>query len=497
MGVNFREELDKAVATTYWEGEGEYNTKKEICNARFDLCPAVLAYCESATEVSDCIKIATKYGVDIRVRSGGHQHEGMCSANGVLVIDLSSMNQILDINEEKQEATIQAGKKLIEVYNELGDAGYVIPAGGCESVRPGGLVQGGGWGPWSRKLGLTCDNLISATLVDAQGDIKTISATEHKDLFWAIRGGGGGNFGVITEYVFTITKLPEHVMPFFSIYFGKDDLEKVLRGYIALMPELENELTTFCRVSIVDEDRPDRSTIMIGGQYFGTEEQAQKSVEKLRALGTPLSHNIEMVAPGEAHLLANGKVPLSVSGRSRSVITPQTFLFQLGNKEAPSSTCNGNPYPHKVSSTFPNPEPKHVYNDMLGVIIDQFQDKEEASTANLYLSIHSMGGAIADKHSDDTAFYFRDRHFILQYQAWWSDKDDPNGKDYVDWVIERRKELADYTSGSFINFVDREIPLSEYYGGNLTRLGRTRYDSHSAKVFDFEMSIPPIPPFDD
>jgi len=145
-------------------GDDNYETWRPIRNTRFDYKPFCIVKCETAKDVREVIKLCVSQEKLFRVRSGGHHHEGMCSGNDVVVIDLSKMNNICI--SKNGTAWIEPGASLEEVYKKLGDSGYTIPGGGCGTVRIGGLVQGGGWGMLARAGGLACDALEEVELVD-------------------------------------------------------------------------------------------------------------------------------------------------------------------------------------------------------------------------------------------------------------------------------------------------------------------------------------------
>ncbi len=192
-------------------GEAGYDEARKISNSRFDLYPEAICYCASAEDVRDALALARKEGLPLRIRSGGHHHEGMCSADGALIVDLSSIDGIAFDGEE---ARIGPGARLGNVYDAVQAAGRLFSGGGCGDVCVGGLVQGGGWGPYSRALGLTCDRLTGFEMVDARGEVRTVTEESDPDLLWAVRGGGGGNFGVLTGFRFELAPRPEHVLSF-------------------------------------------------------------------------------------------------------------------------------------------------------------------------------------------------------------------------------------------------------------------------------------------
>lgn len=171
----------------------------KAANARFDhQVPAVIIRCANSADVQLCVQFIRQYQLPFAIRGGGHSYTGFSSTHGVL-LDLGLLDQIA---LDGQIATIGAGAKLGDVYATLGLAGRSIPAGSCVSVGITGLTLGGGLGIADRRFGLTCDALQSVKIVTADGQLRHCSRSEHADLFWALRGGGGGQFGIVTELEF-------------------------------------------------------------------------------------------------------------------------------------------------------------------------------------------------------------------------------------------------------------------------------------------------------
>jgi len=198
----------------------QYQAARTISNSRFNLFPSGIAFCKTVQHIQYCVNFVRDNKIAFRIRSGGHQHEGMCSGNEILIIDLSEINQIEyadkqgnpDTHHHKDFAWIPVGKKLENVYNELEEHWKTIPGGGCQSVNVGGLTQGGGWGTSIRKYGLTCDNIIKAEMVLANGALVYPSIDTLPDLFRALRGGGGGNFGVVSRFLFKISPYDDYYL---------------------------------------------------------------------------------------------------------------------------------------------------------------------------------------------------------------------------------------------------------------------------------------------
>lgn len=200
--------------------------------------------------VINAVKWARERGIRLRVRSGRHSYEGFSAVNGGIIIDVSEMNKV-KVDRKNRVAIVQTGNPLARVYKKLWNKRVTIPAGTAPDVGVAGLTLGGGIGLLSRKYGLTCDNLKQVKMVVVSGryGAKTIVANrkKHSDLLWASRGGGGGNFGVTTEYTFRVR--PISSVSIYSITWKWSDLEKVLPAWQRWAPSVTNRLTSTIEVA--------------------------------------------------------------------------------------------------------------------------------------------------------------------------------------------------------------------------------------------------------
>ncbi|WP_218026754.1 FAD-binding oxidoreductase [Nocardia inohanensis] len=184
-----------------------YERAKLAFNPRFDdRRPAAVAKCGTVSDVQACVTAAAGTGITVAARSGSHSYAGYSTPDDGLIIDVGGLDGV----EVRSDGTavIGAGARLMPVYAGLADAGRCLPAGSCPTVGIAGLTLGGGIGVLAGKYGLTCDSLVSAEIVTADGTVRTASATSEPDLFWALRGGGGGNFGVVTSFTFRTQPAP-------------------------------------------------------------------------------------------------------------------------------------------------------------------------------------------------------------------------------------------------------------------------------------------------
>lgn len=209
----------------------EYNDKRQIFNTYYQFRPTAMVFCTNPEQVSAVIKCLREwhYKGDLRVRSGGHDHEGECSGTDAIVIDLSEMKNVT-IDAEKNYAVIQPGIMFIDLIKAMNEKNVGLPHGTCYSVRIAGFTFGGGWGPWTRQKGMGCESLAGVTIVLGDGTIKKIIDNklipeyegnpvkdlddEDRKLLWALRGGGGMSYGVVTELIYKTFTLPDYTTKF-------------------------------------------------------------------------------------------------------------------------------------------------------------------------------------------------------------------------------------------------------------------------------------------
>jgi hypothetical protein len=190
--------------TYYKNGDIQYDQIRQGFNKRISKFPKIIALCENAAGVSEAIKYAIDNKLPVAIKSGGHCMEGFSCNDGGLVINLSVLNKVTWLSNDTIE--VGPGCTVSQLYDIILPKGRIIPAGSCASVGIGGLVLGGGYGIISRQFGLACDSLIEVTMVDGKGNIR--SSADDKELLWACKGGGNGNFGVITSMKFKTHQAP-------------------------------------------------------------------------------------------------------------------------------------------------------------------------------------------------------------------------------------------------------------------------------------------------
>jgi FAD/FMN-containing dehydrogenase len=436
-------------------GESTYRSARLLFNTRFDVVrPRAVALCEGAGDVQKAVRWARTHGVRIAARSGGHSYGGYSTTPG-LVIDVSRMNRV-SVNREARTATIGAGARLIDVYAALWRHGLTIPAGSCGTVGIAGLALAGGIGFTSRRLGLTCDSVRGLRIVTAGGKILDCSAREHADLYWACRGGGGGNFGVVSSFSFRLH--PVSTVTTYAIDWPWGDTLEAVLAWQRFAPRAPDGL--FSVLTLASSGR--RTRVGSSGQFFGTEAE-------LRALLAPL---------------ASAGTPTRVTVRSRSFMDATLMWSGCSDVECRTERATFN----AKSDYARRPLSRDAIRKMIGRI--------EAHAANPSLGrgsilLDSYGGAINRVPSAATAFVHRDRLFSMQYLAYWEPGQaaGPN----LAWIRGFHRAMRPHVSGfAYQNYIDPDLASwrHAYYGSNLRRLVAVKRKYDPANVFRFRQSIP-------
>ena len=378
---------------------------EECClswNRAIEKHPLVIVYCQENQDVIQAIKWAKQYGVPFRIRSGTHHYEGYSTGDQLLVIDVSCMNRI-ELNETTVK--VQGGVRNRELYEAVCGAGYPFPGGGCPTVGVAGYTLGGGWGYSSRLFGLGCDQLIEAEVITAEGQLIVANANQHEDLFWALRGSGGGNFGVVTSLTY---RLPEKIematlinIDYEHVGFAK--VVDVALRYQRFFKNLDRRLNL--KMAMYNSETKGKG-VKLTGLFYGSKEEAQDLLSLFQD-ATDFDFYYMTV------LQANREIQDS---------HPEFEMYRSGGR-----------FIHRDYSA-----------DELLTMLDLIDERAQGS---LYTAItfYGLGGAIADIEKDETAFYYRDASFILGFQSVW---EDPKYRAINnEWVLERFNVLATYTRG--------------------------------------------------
>jgi FAD binding domain/Berberine and berberine like len=432
-------------------GAPGYNAARVVYDTRYDsLKPQAIAYCESLSDVQKTVRWARKHNVHIVPRSGGHSYGGYSTTTGV-VVDVSRLHAVsLAANGR---AAAGAGAELMNVYTVLGNRGRMVPGGTCPTVGIAGLTQGGGIGLSARKFGLTSDHLLEATVVLADGSAVVANAHEHPDLYWALRGGGGGNFGIVTRFVFRTH--PVGSVSTYSMEWPWSVAKQVVQAWQAFAPHAPDGLSCVLNVNAAAGGASPHITS--AGQFFGSEQALRSLLAPLVNAGTPTQFTTKTRTFLEAvHYWAGGGPGRATFGAKSSIST------------APLSSAG------------------------IDVLLQQIDAKRTSGTGSGIVLLDSWGGAINRVPKAATAFVHRNALFSMQYLSYWDAgaAAAPN----LAWLRRCFAALRPHVSAfAYQNYIDPELPNWQhaYYGANLPRLRQVKrkYDPHN--TFHFRQSIRP------
>jgi len=271
--------------------DADYDAQRAVWNGSIDRYPALIARCAGVADVIAAVRFAREANLAVAVRGGGHSFPGLSVCDGGIVIDLGPMKGI-QVDPAARTVRAQAGVLLGELDRETQSFGLAVPAGVVTHTGLAGLTLGGGIGWLMRKYGLTIDQLLSVDLITADGAFLTASQTENADLFWGVRGGGG-NFGIVTEFEFRLNPLGPMVLAG-PIYWAMDDSRELLRFYREWIKDAPDELTTvvFVRkappLPSVPAELHGRQVVIVGCCYAGPIEEGEEAVRPLKEFRTPL-----------------------------------------------------------------------------------------------------------------------------------------------------------------------------------------------------------------
>ncbi|WP_410652844.1 FAD-binding oxidoreductase [Amycolatopsis sp. cmx-4-54] len=401
--------------------------------------PAGVAVCANEDDVRHCVDFAARQRIPVAARSGGHSYAGYSIVDEGLVVDLSRLNAVETLPGGR--AAIGAGARLGPVYEALAAAGRALPAGSCPQVGIAGLTLGGGIGVLARKYGLTCDNVESVRFVGADGEARLVSEETAPDLLWALRGGGGGNFGIVTS--FTFRTAAARTLTNFNLVFPPAVLAALVAAWQEWQPAMPDELWSGMGLGATAAN--------CGGCFVGTAAQVNPLLDDLvRRVGTE---------PTEREVIEQGHLA-SMRALAQEAAFPAA-VAQRGEYVATSRML-----------THPVPDP-----GALATLL--------SSDPHLYSIVDAYGGAIARVPSSESCFPHRSALGSVQII-----RSLEGGEAYARQVIGRvRDELGrEYGQAGYVNYIDPEMPewAKAYYGKSLPRLRRVarKYDPDGLFAFD-------------
>jgi FAD/FMN-containing dehydrogenase len=432
-------------------GDDGYDTHREAWNAMVDRRPALIARCTSTADVSAAIRHARERGLEIGVKCGGHSVLGLFVPHGGLMVDLTPMSAV-HVDPGARRAVVGGGALLRFMDRATLPHGLATTAGNVSHTGVGGLTLGGGMGWLARQAGLACDNVAAYTVVTADGETLRATATEHADLFWGLRGGGG-NFGVVTEFEFRLHPTTGRALVV-ELAFDAANAQEPMRRWRDLLPHAPRS-ATLTADAVTVEGRP---MVKIGYVWVGDPDEALAYLPTMRSIGAP---------------------------RDESV-TP------LGYLELQSI---GDEYHHHGLRRYAN---GHYLTELSDAAIDAFLTRGVTAADGVDWSrvaaggFQAYGGAIGEISNEDSAFSHRDA--VVEFfggQTW---ADPAEDEERMASARAFGAVLAPFSSGVYVNvlFDEGEDGVRRAYGdAKLARLAtlKRRYDPQN--IFHLNQNIAP------
>jgi len=448
-----REGLQHAIrGHVFTRGQPGFAQAAHVFNPRFDdVLPDAVARPVNATDVRDAIRFCTEHGDQVRARSGGHSYAGYSTASRGVVLDLRRLDRIT-VDQGSGTATVEAGAQLIDVYDALAARGLTVPGGSCPSVGIAGVTLGGGFGLAARHFGLTIDSLVAVEIVTADGQLRSVDAASDPDLLWAIKGGGGGNFGVVTAFTFALHPMPSS-STYFEVTWPWPAASEAIDAWQTWAPRATDAVTSILHI---ESSGP---RIFATGQYIGQSGQVAAVVKPLLdATGASLAINTELPYLETQLLLAGCE--------GRTVAACHTVGAARGGV-MPRETFNAK------SDYVAQPLPAAGRAAMIAAAEQPGGD----------LLCDAYGGAIAQVGPAATAFVHRDALFCIQYYGAGAG---------TEWIEQAWRRLRPFVSGmAYQNYIDPALNgwQQAYYGKNLARLEATRERVDPHHFFNFPQAI--------
>ncbi|WP_055525730.1 FAD-binding oxidoreductase [Streptomyces graminilatus] len=450
-------------------GDGSWATARQLYNTRFDgLKPAAVAYVAHADDIRTVLSYARSHSVPVAIRNGGHSYAGWSSGNGRLIVDVSKLNHI---RTGGGTAVIGAGSKLIDVYRALTSKGVTIPAGSCPTVGVSGLTLGGGHGVVSRAYGLTCDSLTQATLITADGRELTANATENKDLFWALRGAGNGNFGVVTELQFRTHAAPQAVAGYLTWPWRK--AAAVMKAWQEWGPTQPDEIWSALHLSNTAGGTP---TISISAFSLGTYTELQNAVDRLAdRVGSPASTvSLRRRSYKEAMEV--------YAGCSSFATDAQCHLPGKTPGRSPQGALGRETYAARSDFFDRSLSPAGIQT-----LLAQISSVRGGSGT---IAFTALGGAVNRVSPTATAFVHRRSRMLAQYIAAW--RPGTTGSAAQSWLTAAHNAMSPYASGAaYQNYTDPTLRdwRKAYYGAAAPHLTKLKHQYDPTRMFTYPQAL--------
>jgi FAD/FMN-containing dehydrogenase len=440
-------------------GDADYDEARLVWNGMIDKHPRLIVQASGVDDVAPAIAFARETGLPLAIRGGGHNVAGNGTVDDGILLDLGRLNAV-EVDPEARLVRVEAGATLGDIDRATEPYALAVPVGVVSGTGIAGLTLGGGVGWLTRRHGLTIDNLVSAEMVLATGELVRASDEEHPDLFWGLRGGGG-NFGVVTSFTFRAHPLDPDVFAGTLIY-ERPRWSEALRSYVEWAADVPDEITTLITFMVppADWELGDRALMFLGFAWAGADRaEGEAVIARLRAASSP----------------------------DVAVLDPTRWLaFQSAFDAA---------MPKGVRAYWRNASFDRFDGPMVDTLVEHCGAQNWIGTA---ADLHHMGGAFGRVAEDATAFPNRAARFWLNIYGFWSDPAHDAAR--IAWVKEFSDAMRPHAmAGQYVNFLGYDDAdahrkaLAAYGPAKLERLMELKRRYDPANLFRINHNIPPKP----
>ena len=433
-----------------------YDETRAVWNGMIDKRPALIVRCSGVADVLAAVQFARSQDLELAVRSGGHSLPGFSTSDGGIVVDLSPMKGIR-VDPDAQRVVAQSGVTWRDLDHETQAFGLAITGGLISSTGVAGFALGGGIGWLMRKLGLTCDNLVSADVVTADGRLVHASDGQNPDLYWGLRGGGG-NFVIVTSFEFRLHRVGPTILAG-PIFFPGDQATQILRGFREYTASLPDEMTTLVNLTtappapFLPADVHGKKVVAVVGVYAGSPDEGRDLAAPLRKLGTPIT---DLLGP-----------------------MPYTMMQSL------------------LDGLFTPGARNYFKSGYLGGLSDEAIDTlvrfhGPSISPSSEIHVHHLGGAVARVPDDATAFGDRAAPYLLNVVARWTDPSTDDAQ--IAWARDLYAAAEPFlTGGTYVNFLSAsDDRVAAAYGRDkYERLARLKETWDPTNAFRLNQNVKP------
>jgi FAD/FMN-containing dehydrogenase len=441
------------------QSDAEYETVRQVWNGLIDRRPALIVRCAGAGDVINAVNLARTRELLVSVRGGGHNVAGSAACDGGLMIDLSLMKGV-HVDARARTARAQGGVTWGDLDSETQVFGLATPGGAVSTTGIGGLTLGGGLGWLRRKYGLSCDNLLSVDIVTADGRLRSVSATENPDLFWAVQGGGG-NFGVVTSFEYRLHPVGPIIMMCAAMYslVTAPQILRAWRDFMETAPDEVSSQAYFWSVPDVDAfpaESRNQPVVIMTAMYAGPADEGERVLQPLRSFAKPLIDLSAQMPYRTAQTLFDPFLPK----QERYYYFKSIDLASLDDPVADAIIAHAH----------------------------------ERPVPSVLLALWHYGGAMRRVGIQDTAFAGRQAPYLFSVDAIWDDPQD--AERVIAWSRKTVASMQPYSSGgTYVNFAgfgeEGEKQVRAAYGPNYERLVALKNKYDATNLFRMNQNIQP------